>query len=78
MPRAVRRRVTATVEELDRLKFHIKHLFSHSMGWDLSEQLSHISEYYAYLICTIIVSLPFELPSEVLCDLQRDLRAVFA
>ncbi len=37
------------VEELDRLKFHIKHLFSDSMGWDLSEQLSYISEYYAYL-----------------------------
>ena len=37
------------VEELDRLKFHIKCLFSRSMIWDLSEQISHISEYYAYL-----------------------------
>ena len=37
------------MEKLDRLKYHIKYLFSRSTIWDLSEQISHISEYYAYL-----------------------------
>ena len=37
------------MEELDWLKFHIKHLFSTSTAWNLSDHISQISKYYAYL-----------------------------
>ena len=33
----------------DLLKYQIKDLFSHSATWNLSEQISQISEYYGYL-----------------------------
>lgn len=37
------------IEALDTLKFQIKHLFSPSGVWNLSDQISQISQYYAYL-----------------------------
>ena len=38
-----------TRDELDTLKFHIKHLFTNYLDWNLSDHLSHVSKYYAYL-----------------------------
>ena len=35
--------------ELKNLKWHIKRLFSDSEYWTLSDKISHVSEYYAYL-----------------------------
>ena len=38
-----------TTEEVDSLKFRIKDLFSGYGVWNLSDKISHISQYYAYL-----------------------------